>query len=53
MRTAILIGLLYVGDAIGAPHYIAESGFTNFIVFVFLAFAVMDFIDFSRPSRKG
>ena len=52
MRTAIYIGLLYIGDAIGAPTYYTDD-VVAIMAIALLVFAVMDVFDFFRNRKAG
>ena len=46
MRTVVLLGMLYIGDAIGPPDY--KNGIPGIIVIVLFSAIAMDIIDFLR-----
>ena len=52
MRTAIFMGLFYIGDAIGKPSYLTTgSDVVAWFAFFFMAFLVMDVVDFIRGRK--
>ena len=51
MRTAIFLGLIYVGDAIGSPSYVVTGNAVVAIMpIALLVFAIMDAVDFFRKG---
>ena len=46
MRSAIFMGLMYVGDKIGTTEISDEVA--RFLVVLFIVFVVMDVVDFVR-----
>ena len=53
MRTAIFLGLVYIGDAIGKPSYMVDDSTTiGFMAVVLFIFMVMDVVDFLLKHEK-
>lgn len=48
IRTAIFMGLIYVGDAIGTPSYMTNEKYVGPLVTALLLFIITDIIDFLR-----
>jgi hypothetical protein len=54
VRTAIYLGLIYVGDAIGTPSYVVTgNNVVAAMAIALLVFAVMDVFDFFRNRKAG
>lgn len=49
MRTAIMLGLVYVGDAIGKTPVSPENG--NVFAGIILVMTIMDIVDFFRGKQ--
>lgn len=54
MRTAVYIGLIYIGDAIGKPSYsVTGNDVVAVMAIALLVFVVMDVVDFFRNKKAG
>ena len=54
MRTAVYLGLVYIGDAIGKPSYaVTGNDVVAVMAIALLVFAAMDVIDFFRNKKAG
>lgn len=54
MRTAVYLGLIYIGDAIGKPPYaVTGDRVVAVMAIALLVFAIMDVIDFFRNRKAG
>jgi hypothetical protein len=53
MRTAIFIGLIYIGDALGTPSYmLGKNNIIPFMAISLMIFIAMDIVDFLRNRNK-
>ena len=48
MRTAIMTGAFYIGDAIGSPDY--SERVVGILATLLIVFVVMDLVDFFRSK---
>ena len=54
MRTAVYLGLIYIGDAIRKPSYVVTGNDVVAVMAIaLLVFAVMDAVDFFRNKEAG
>jgi hypothetical protein len=54
MRTAIFLGLIYVGNSIGKTAYgSASDGVYALLASAFVVFVFMDVVDFLRNRKTG
>jgi hypothetical protein len=54
VRTAIFLGLLYVGDAIGnQPYMETDSNIVEFMGIAVVVFIVMDIVDLFRNKKPA
>lgn len=50
MRTAIYMGMIYIGDCIGKPAY-SDNTAIRFMAIAMIVFIVMDAFDFLTKKR--